>query len=81
MLIFIITLINQLNQSTAFTKISLTHNGKELRADPLIVNDEFMLEELFRVFGLRNDNDNGSLVQRSNYGKADVVGVRNCMDY
>ena len=34
-----------------------------------------MLEELFRVFGLRNDNDNGSLVQRSNYGKADVVGV------
>lgn len=58
-----------------FTKISLTHNGKELRADPLIVNDEYMLEELFRVFGLRNDNDNGSLVKRSNYGKADIVGA------
>lgn len=55
-----------------FTKISLTHNGKELRADPLIVNNEYMLEELFRVWGLRNDNDNGSLVKRSNYGCADA---------
>ena len=33
--------------TNVFTKISLKHNGKELRADPLIVNNEYMLEELF----------------------------------
>ena len=34
-----------------------------------------MLEELFHVYGLRNDNDNGSLVKRSNYGCADLAGA------
>ena len=34
-----------------------------------------MLEELFPVYGLRNDNDNGSLVKRSNYGCADLAGA------
>ena len=60
---------------SAFTKISLTHNGRELRPDQDIVNHGYMLEELFRVFGLRNDNDNGSLVKRSNFSKADVAGL------
>lgn len=61
--------------NSAFTKISLTHNGRELRPDNAIVNDGYMLEELFRVYGLRNDNDNGSLVKRANYGAADLAGL------
>lgn len=49
-----------------------------------------MLEELFRVYGLRNNNDNGSLIKRSKFSKADVAGAetvwsltssRNCPQY
>ena len=43
-----------------FTKISLTHGGVEIPQTPLVAPAD-TFDNLMRAYGLRDDNDNGSL--------------------
>ena len=59
-----------------FTKISLTHGGAEIPQTPLVsAYDTY--DQLMRTFGLRDDNDNGSLINYTNYTAANCLAIPN----
>lgn len=58
----------------AFTKISLTHGGVEIPQTPLVsAYDTY--DQLMKVYGVRDDNDQGSLINITNYVAANCGAI------
>ena len=57
-----------------FTKISLTHGGVEIPQTPLVAPAD-TFDHLMRTFGLRDDNDQGSLINSVNYVAANCGSI------